>query len=56
MNFTQWIAYLQEQSLYAVLIVLALCVFTFVLIRYVVARWFVRLAGSSANKYDDVLM
>lgn len=56
MNFTQWIAYLQEQSLYAVLIVLALCVFTFVLIRYVVARWFVRLAGRSANKYDDVLM
>ena len=56
MNFTQWIAYLQEQPLYAVLIVLALCVIAFVLIRYVVARWFVQLAGRSTNKYDDILM
>ncbi len=56
MDLETLILTLQEQWLYAALAVIILGTIAFVLFRFFVARWVMRLSERSSNQYDDILM
>ena len=56
MDLTQWLETLPENPSLALAVVAGLSVAAFVLSRYGLARWVVRLTARSATQADDVLV